>query len=155
MAVRPSQTTQARHNDPVVQFSVFAENKVGRLNELVALLASHHVHVMALNTVDTTDSAILRVIVDDPQRTRELFSEHAFAFSENELLAVELKAEGDLHQVLAALLEAEINIHYLYPFVFRPHERSALAINIEDMDLGRHALEHRGIKVLNQTDISR
>lgn len=155
MAVRQPQPTQSRHDDPVVQFSVFTENKVGRLNELIGLLAAHQVHVMALNTLDTTDSAILRVVVDDPQRTRKLFQEHAFSFSENVLLALELNTDTDLLKILAALLEAEINIHYLYPFIFRPHERAALAINIEDMDIGRDALEQRGIKVLSQADISR
>jgi len=155
MVVRPTQTTQSRHHDPVVQFSVFTENKVGRLNELIGLLGSHDVHVMALNTLDTTDSAILRVVVDDPQRTRELFRTHAFTCAENQLLAVELNAETDLLKVLAALLEAEINIHYLYPFIFRPKERAALAINVEDMEIGRDALEQRGIRVLSQSDISR
>lgn len=155
MAVRQAQTTQSRHHDPVVQFSVFTENKVGRLNELIGLLGSHHVHVMALNTLDTTDSAIVRVIVDDPQRTRELFREHAFTYAENVLLAAELNAETDLGKVLAALLEAEININYLYPFIFRPKECAALAINVEDMDVSRDALQQRGIRVLNQSDISR
>jgi len=155
MAASQTQPTQTRHNDPVVQFSVFTENKVGRLNELIGLLGSHEVHVMALNTLDTTDSAILRVVVDDPQRARELFQKHTLSFSESKLLAVELAADTDLHKVLAAILEAEINIHYLYPFIFRPKERAALAISIEDMDIGRDALEQRGFRVLSQTDISR
>ena len=129
--------------------------RIGRLNELVALLGEHDVHVMALNTLDTTDSAILRVVVDDPDRAKALFQEHEFAFALCELIVVEVDTEADLRRVLAALLQAEINIHYIYPFIFRPQERAALAINAEDADLAEHALVGSGFRVLSQRDISR
>src|SRR5690349_8053240 len=105
-----SSRTKSKRNDPVKQFSVFTENKVGRLNDLVALLGSHNVHVMAINTLDTTDSAVLRLVVDDPERAGELFHEHGFPYNLTELVVVELEGEADLRRVLTALLEAEINI---------------------------------------------
>ena len=60
--------------DPVKQFSVFIENRVGRLHDLVALLAKHNVHIMAMTTIDQTDTALDRMIVDDPDRARELMA---------------------------------------------------------------------------------
>ena len=48
--------------DPVCQFSIFTENKVGRLADLTRLFGQREIHILALNTLDTTDSAILRVI---------------------------------------------------------------------------------------------
>ena len=41
--------------DPVKQFSVFAENRVGRLYDLTKLFKDHGVHIMALTVLDTTD----------------------------------------------------------------------------------------------------
>jgi hypothetical protein len=151
----PTNVTKAARHEPVKQFSVFTENKVGRLNEFVRLLGSHNIHVMALTTMDTTDSAILRVVVDDPEGARALFLEHGFPFNESDLLVVEMESEADLKRVLTALLEAEINIHYIYAFIYRPHDRTALAMNIEDVDLAAHALRHHGFTVLTQGDISR
>jgi len=151
----PTSRTKTPRQDPVKQFSIFTANKVGQLCDLVGLLGSHNVHVMALNTLDTTDSAILRVVVDDPDRARELFNDHGFPFTENDLVVVEVNAEADLRRVLTALLEAEINIHYIYPFIFRPLERSALAINAEDDDLAEHALNHAGFRILSQGDVAR
>ena len=58
--------THTSRNDPVKQFSVFAENRVGRLHDLTTLLKRGNVHVMAITVLDTTDSAIVRLIVDDP-----------------------------------------------------------------------------------------
>lgn len=150
-----SEVTQAPESDPVKQFSVFAANKVGRLNEFVSLLSSHRIHVLGLTTMETTDSAILRVIVDDPDEARLLFLEHGFPFTESDLLAVEMRSEGDLAVILGALNDAEINIHYIYPLIYRPQERSALAMNLEDIDLAAQSLRVRDLTVLTQSDISR
>jgi hypothetical protein len=139
----------------VKQFSVFAENRIGRLHELTALLRKSNVHVMAITVLDTTDSAIVRVIVDDPDKARELMINNDFPYTELSVLAVEIENESDLKGVLAALLEAEINVHYIYSFIKRPEGRTAFAINVEDSDVAAQALERRGYKVLTQGDISR
>ena len=55
-----------------------------------------------------------------------------FPYSECDILAVELSGEIGLKQVLAALLEAEINIHYVYAFTRRPEGRVAFALHVED-----------------------
>jgi hypothetical protein len=142
-------------NDPVKQFSVFTENRVGRLHDLVALLKAHNVHIMALTVLDTTDCAIDRLIVDDPDRARELMVNNDFPYSECNVLAVEISDESELQGVLAALLEAEINIHYIYSFIKRPEGKSALAINTEDIEVAGQALSQRGFRVLTQSEISR
>ncbi|EDY82442.1 hypothetical protein VDG1235_2064 [Verrucomicrobiia bacterium DG1235] len=141
--------------DPVKQFSIFMENKVGRLSDICRLFDEHQIHILALTTLDTTDCAITRVVVDDPQQARELLWEHSIAFSESEILAVEISGEHDVHRVLASLLQTEINVHYIYAFVSRPHGKSALAMNIEDMELAVHILNTHSHRVLSQRDISR
>jgi len=147
--------TTTTASDPVKQFSVFAENRVGRLYDLTSLFKENNVHIIALTVLDTTDSAIVRTIVDDPDRARELMINNDFPFGESDVLAVEISDEGDLRPVLAALLEAEINIHYVYSFLKRPGDRTALALNVEDTDVATQALGIRGFKVLTQRDISR
>jgi hypothetical protein len=142
-------------SDPVRQFSVFAENRLGRLHDLTALFKEHNVHIMAITVLDTTDSAIMRLIVDDRDKARELMVTHDFPYTECDVLAVELRDETDLRGVLAALLEAEINVHYVYSFIKRPEGRSALAVSVEDADVAAQALNRRGYKVLTQRDIAR
>lgn len=141
--------------DPVKQFSVFIPNRVGQLLDLAALLAKHNVHVMAMTTLDTTDCAIDRLIVDDPDRARELMAATNFSFTECDVIAVEITRESQLKGVLSALLTVEINIHYLYSFLLRPEGKSALVLSVEDNDLAATALNTRGFKVLTQRDISR
>lgn len=141
--------------DPVKQFSVFAENRLGRLYDLTALLKENNVHIIALTVLDTTDSAIVRFIVDDPEKARELMINNDFPYVECDVLAVEIADESQLKSVLAALFEAEINIHYIYSFIKRPDGRSAVSINAEDDDVASQALTQRGFRVLSQRDISR
>jgi len=141
--------------DPVKQFSVFTENRVGRLHELTTLFHQSNVHVIAITVLDTTDSAIVRLIVDDPDKARELMINNDFPYTESSVLAVEIEEESELKGVLGALVEAEINIHYIYSFIKRPSGRTALAINVEDSEVAAQSLGQRGFKVVTQSDISR
>ena len=149
-----AQTSTTPH-DPVKQFSVFAENRVGRLYDLTSVLKSNNVHVMAITVLDTTDSSIIRFVVDDPDKARELMISNDFPYGECNILAVEIADESEMSTILAALLEAEINIHYIYSFIKRPADRSALAVNAEDPETAAQALANRGFRILQQSDISR
>ena len=147
--------TPTRPLDPVKQFSVFTENRLGRLHDLTAVLKLGNVHVMAITVLDTTDSAIVRLVVDDPDKARELMISNDFPFSESDVVAVEIADESELNGALSALLEAEINIHYIYSFIKRAQGKGALAITVEDPDVAVQSLGQRGFKVLLQSDISR
>jgi hypothetical protein len=140
---------------PVIQLSIHADNKVGRLNEIVSLFKSHDVHIIAISILDTTDSSLIRVIVDYPEEAQYILDSKKFSYVSTEMVAVELNSEADIAKVTFALVQAEINIHYIYPFVIRPNNRSALAISLEDNDLASETLRRHQINVLGQNDIAR
>ncbi len=146
---------QARTPDMVKQFSVFTANQLGRLRELVSLLDSHSVHVLALTVLDTTDSAIIRLVTDDPDRARELFQSNGFPYSESNVVVVEFDSATELNRLMSALLEAEVNVNYLYPFIPHPRGRSLMALNMEDNDIATKVLQRHQFRVLRQSDISR
>ena len=150
-----SATDRATTPEPVVQFSVFIPNRLGRLHELTSRLVDRDVHMLALTVLDTTDSTILRFIVDDTERARELLAEHGFAFTETTVVVIEMQGERQLRDIFAALLEAELNVHYTYPFLTRPNGKSALAISIEHKEVAEDALRRKYFSVLYQGDISR
>ncbi len=149
------QVARDKGGERITQFSIYADNKVGRLNEIIGLLAEKDIHVLAITTLDTTDSTILRIIVDYPEVARELLHTHHYSFSQVEIVAVEIPGADYLHRVTCALVQAEINIHYIYPFIVRPHGKTALALRLEDEELAREVLSRHQIKVLSQTDLAR
>ncbi|MGE9296398.1 MAG: acetolactate synthase [Puniceicoccales bacterium] len=150
-----SETLRRPENDSVRQFSIFADNKVGRLNDMVLLFAQHDIHILSLCTVDTTDSAIIRLIPDYWEQARELLDQHAFAYSLNEVMVVEMNTEEDIRAVTCALTQTEINIHYTYPMLMRPNGKCGLVMHLEDNDMAEDILSRNGLKVLKLGDLAR
>ena len=151
----PSETTRGRRQDAVIQFSAFTPNRLGRLHDLVGALGAQGVHVLALTVLDTTDSAIIRFVVDDPEKTREVLRHHDFAFSESPLVVVEVSSPDELNRLVSSLLEAELNINYLYSFIPHPHGKSILGLSMEDDEMAEQVLKQHQFPVLRQSDISR
>ncbi len=145
----------ARRAEPVKQFSVFTANRLGRLHDLVNMLHSHSVHVLGMTVLDTSDSAIIRIVVDDPEKARKLLVQNDFPFTESDLIVVEVDVATRLNELMSALLEAEINVNYLYSFIPHPEGRALLALSMEDNEMAEKVLQKHLFKVLKQTDISR
>lgn len=153
---RSSLTAEKLDGPRVVQFSIFLQNKVGALLDVVKMLNEHSVHVLALSVQDSADAAIVRTVVSDPDRVRELFTMQEVAFSTCELVVVELReGASELTKMLTALLMAEVNIHGSYPMLTRPRGNPALAVHVEDEECATSVLQGQGFRVLSQTDISR
>ena len=143
-----------RRPDPVIQFSVFTPNRLGRLRDLIGLLSAQGVHALALMVLDTTDSAIIRLVADDPEKARELLVREGFPFIEIRLVVVEA-SPTDLNRLMAALLEAELNINYLYPFLTQPHGKPLLGLSVEDNETAEQSLNRHQFRTLRQGEISR
>jgi hypothetical protein len=151
-----AQVKQTTSGPTVKQFSVFLLNKVGALLEIIRLLNESHVHVIGLISQDSTDSALVRLIVSDPDAVEQIFDLHEVAYSISEILVVEMREVAvDLKKLLQCLFMAEVNIQVCYPLLLRPHGRSALALHLDDAECARSVLSGEGYRVLNQTDLSR
>jgi hypothetical protein len=149
-------TTEDLGGARVRQFSVFMENKAGRLLDIVKVFGEHNVHIVALTIVDNADAAIVRMVLDDPDRARAIFQEHNLAFTECNLVVVELPSSAsDLKKVLMSLLQAEVNVHFSYSFLTRPRGKAALALHVEDEECASSVLMQNNFKLLSQKDISR
>lgn len=156
MALDLPETTSKIDGPRVRQFSIFLPNKVGAMLEVVKLLNTHHATVVALSISESTDSAIARMMVSDPELVERLFREHGITFGECEMMVVELKEVGEqLPKLLGALLMAEVNVHFTYPLLVRPHGFAAIALHVDDTDCAMSVLLGEGFKILSQADISR
>jgi len=153
----PAAPTAENLDDVTVrQFSVFLQNKVGALLEVVKLLNEHHIMVLALSIQDSSDSSNVRMIVSDPQALAESFREHNIPYSECGVMVLELReGAADLATALAALLMAEVNIYFSYPLLIRPRGRAVLALHLDDVECSSSVLRGEGFQLLNQSDLSR
>ena len=138
----------------VRQFTIFLDNRVGRLGMLVRTLEEGDVRIVALSIEESADSALVRLICSEPDLSRELLQREHFSFVESELLAVELPrhSKQPVLSLCSALLAAEINIHYAYPLLVRP-KGPALALYVEDPTLAAQLLIRKGFKLIGESDL--
>ena len=156
MALDLPKTSSKRDGPLVKQFSVFLPNKVGAMHDVLKLLNAHRYHAIAMSVSESTDSAIARLIVSDPEGVEKLFKKNNIAFGMCEVIVVEmLEVAMELPKLFAALFMAEVNVHFTYPLLMRPREHAALAIHVDDNECAMSVLGGSGFHMLSQSDISR
>ena len=150
-----SSTLRNPGKDLIRQFVIYAENKVGWLNDFILMLKSDDIHILAISVLDTSDSSVIRIVPNFPKNLARLLKSQSISFTERNIIAVEMKNDESLHQVTQSLLRAEINIHYVYPFLHQPNNRPVVAIATEDEDTGEEALKAYQLNVLSLEDFNR
>ena len=138
----------------VRQFTVFLENRVGRLQSLLRALEDV-TRVVALSIEESADSALVRLVCADTDAGREAMRQDGFSFSETDLLCVVLpgKTRHPLSAICSAVLAAEINIHYAYPIL--TSEAQAVALYVEDPTLAARLLLNKGFNLLGESDLNK
>src|SRR5436309_6492822 len=109
-------TARGRDWPSVRQYNVFVENRVGNLLSVVRHFETTDIRIVSLTVVDSADCAIIRMVLSNPERAREIFERAKLPITESDLLVVQLPDDPQpLLQICKALLAAEISIHYAYP----------------------------------------
>jgi hypothetical protein len=145
---------QGRNWPTVTQFSVFLENKVGQLLEVVRAFQGSKVKIVGLSISDAADCCIIRLILSHPEQGREILERADLAFADNELVVTELPVgPQSLTDLCMALLQAEINIHYAYPLIVHPHGRAAVALHVDNIEQASMTLHAKGFEILSEADI--
>jgi len=151
--VEPS-TARGRDWPTLRQFGVFMENRVGALNDLLRHLEGHDLRVMALSILDSVDCAIIRLVLDNYERGKEILDLSNFTVFETDLVGVELPDDPQPYvRICMALLETELSIHYTYPLLYRRKGRGAIALYVDDVDLALKTLAEKGHRIVTENDL--
>ncbi len=149
------ETMQGRNWPSITQYSVFLENRVGQLLEVLRAFDGSKVKIVGLMIADSADCSILRLILSHPEQGREILSLNKLAFAENELLVVELPTgPNSLVDVCMSMLQGEINIYYAYPTIVHPHGRPAVVLHVDNIEQASVILRGRGFDVLSEADLN-
>lgn len=146
-------TARGRDWPSVRQFNVFLENRLGALSDLVRRFETTDIRIISLTVVDSADCAIIRIVLSDPERAREIFELARLPITESDLLVVALPNHRQpLLSICKALLAAEIDIHYAYPLLVGPQGHPALAIHVQDHELAVQMLINKGFTIYTEGD---
>jgi len=133
----------------VEQISVFLENKAGALAEVTRILGESGVNIRALSLADTKDFGILRLIVNDNEKAKNVLAPRGFTVRKTEVVAVEVPDRpGGLAEIMKVLAEANINVEYLYAFVQQSGENAIIIFRFDETDRAIAALSQKKVRIL-------
>jgi len=145
--------TASRHAEPFVrQFSIFLPNRVGRLAELLGVLAEADVAVAGISVVDSSDWAVIRMVFSEPGKARVVLTAGGIAFTECEVLAAVLTDDQAMSRLCKALVAAELNVQFVYPLMVRRDDCPVIALHVDDALLARKVLITHGFTLLDHED---
>jgi len=138
----------------VEQLAVFLENKSGRLAAITRILSDNGINIRALSVADTADFGILRVIVDQTDKAKQVLKDAGFTVGLTDVVAVEVADKpGGLSDVLAVLTQVEINVEYMYAFVEKSGQNAVIIFRFDDADTAIEVLLNAGIKILSGDEV--
>jgi hypothetical protein len=137
------------------QLSLFLENKPGVLREPCEALAAAGIDLLTMSLADTTQFGILRFIVRDPIRAKQVLEDAGMVVRMTEVVPVEVENRpGGLARALAAIEAAGLGVEYMYDFGAASRGgKAAIVFRFEDPDAALAALEAAGVKVLTGEEI--
>ena len=97
-------------SNTIQQLSVFLENREGRLDTVLKILAENDVNIVALSLADTSDYGMLRMIVS-------ALKDAGITAMLTDVVALRVPhATGSLSKAMHQIVEGEINVEYMYAF---------------------------------------
>ena len=145
---------RARNYPAIRQFTVFLENRVGKLLEVVRRFETSRVKIVAISISDAAECAFARFVFSLPEQGREILERAGLAIVESDLIGLELPdSPQPLLEICTALLQAEVNIIQAYPLLVPPRGRAAVALMVDNIEMGQETLAAKGFRMLTENDL--
>jgi hypothetical protein len=134
----------------IEQISIFVENSPGRLYEVTRALGDAGINIRASSLVDTADFGVLRLIVSNVVKARRMMMEKQFPARIDDVIAVEIEDRpGTLASLLKPLLDAKVNVDYMYAMTGFASEKAVMVFRFSDNDKAIKILQKNGIRLLD------
>ena len=140
----------------VAQISIFLENRSGGLADIVDVLARNGIDIKALTLADMSDFGILRLIVDQYDKAREILKDKGFTVGKTEVVAVEVPDRpGGLGLVLQILAQSGVNVEYMYAFVQHSGKNAVIIFRFDNLEQAIDLLQKEGIYIYKGEEVYR
>lgn len=97
------------------QLSVFIENRKGRLGEVLDVLKKNNVNILSLSLADTTEYGLLRLIVSDAEKGKEMLKKEGFSTMTTDVVIVQVSHKaGSLQNLVTLFAVNDISVEYMY-----------------------------------------
>lgn len=135
----------------IKQLSVFLENREGRLERVTETLAVNQINIVSISLADTTEYGMLRMIVSDPKKGREVLKEAGFSAMLTDVIAIKLPQRiGVMHSLLKLLANEEISIEYMYTLA--SGQNASIIVKLSDARKGIELLLNNEYTLFNSEE---
>jgi hypothetical protein len=137
------------------QVSIFIENKTGSLSTVCKVLAEGGINLRALSIADTQDFGILRIIVENTEKTMEILKKNGYICKTNSVLAVEIPDQpGAMASIMDIVSVPGVSVEYAYAFASHKANDSAYMIfRVSGYETAKEVLEKAGIHLLTKEEL--
>ncbi len=136
------------------QLSVFIENRKGRLGEVLRYLKENNVNILSISLADTTEYGLLRLIVNDAQKARDVLYKEGFSSMLTDVLIIKVPhAPGSLQKILELIAEKDVNIEYMYGLSVESEDAS-IVLKTNDLEIACQVLKAAGIGTMTDAEIA-
>ena len=127
---------------------------MGSLSKPLEVLSDADVNIRAMCMADTSEFGILRLVVDNPLKGKEVLEESNFLVKITEIIGVEMNdAPGGLTHVLKVIKDSGIDLEYLYAFTHDKAGKAILLLHADDIDRLITALEKNNITIVSSKEV--
>jgi hypothetical protein len=138
----------------IQQISLFLENKPGHLSAICRILAAAKINIVTLSLADTQQFGIVRLIVEEWERAKEVLEKASYVVNVREVVAVTVADRpGGMAELLDVVGKAGVNIEYMYAFTFHHGQEAVLVFRFDDPDRAILALTAAGRNVLDAVSL--
>lgn len=137
----------------ITQLSVFLENRPGQLAAAVRLISNAGVNIRALSLADTKDFGLLRLIVNDIPKAKEVLSEHSIVLETPVIAARMDDVSGALDRILQLLEATQINVEYMYAFTGASAGSAYVVLRVDESEAAEAALKAGGVSLLTDKEL--
>ena len=126
----------------VKQLSLFLENKPGTLGAVCKTLAAAKVNILAISVTDGVDHAVVRMVVDEPQKALHLLGERGVLVVERDVLLLTCSNHsGELADIARKLSAKKINIEYAYAATVPDASAGAIILRVDNIAAAKRVLK--------------
>lgn len=131
------------------QISIFAANTKGAMNRITELLKEADINLIALVTNDSAEFGIIRMLVSDPDKAKEVLTNAGYLVQLTEVIGVEISDQcGGLNALLEDITKSNINVEYLYISYLRDSASNVIAVfHVSDESEIEESLTAKGWKI--------
>lgn len=137
----------------VNQVSVFIENRQGRLGEVLQVLKDNDVNILSISLADTTEYGLLRLIVNNPERAKDVLLQAGFSSMLTEVLIIKVPhVAGSLQNILSAIAKADVSIEYMYGLSVETTDAS-IVMKTNELDKAQEVLKSINVDTMTKKEI--